>query len=95
VQRGAVCCIVIDICGVMTHKSVLQYIAVCCSVLQCNAACCSVIDVCDAIIHKSCALCSCTCVMPRYKFAASLRHVCGVLMHWFVLLCVAVCRAVM
>ena len=71
-QCVAVCCVVIDICGVMTHKSVLQYIAVCCNVLQCNAACCSVIDMCRVITYKSCALCSFTCVMQRYKFAACL-----------------------
>ena len=47
-QRVAVCCrallCVAVRCSVFLHLRSALYVAVCCSVLQCNAVCCSVLQ---------------------------------------------------
>jgi len=68
VQCGAVYCVLRACSPLMLGRSMLQYVAVCCSVLQCVAVCCSVLQ-CVAVC---CVLRAGAPVMLK----ASVMHLC-------------------
>ena len=71
-QSVAVCCIVKTASEADDEVQLLQYVAVCCSVLQCAAVCCSVLE-CAAVC---CSVLMCICMRADFPdFSPLINHV--------------------